>query len=505
MAFNVTTSGSRGTSPGVIIFDGAWSGAGTGHPHANFAWGYGAISFTTPGINVSGDTGTWSESQSANKDVTVQFQASGDGGAQGATKSGKVPADAAGLATPFNDTPASNSCVVHCLINPNTVESFGTVTCFYRKSTDVAYTQTGVLATLSGGSATYVAATLTGLSSSTGYVYYFQILRNTVNLGTGTSPTGSFTTAAPAVVSAPTVLTGLASNVTPTTATLNGTVNPNGGATTYYFQWGSTTAYGNTTTVASAGSGSSVVAVSAAITGLATLTTYHYQLVATNSGGTSYGADSTFSPGLPSVIANAVSLITTNTTQLNGTINPNGTTCTVHFEYGAGSGNFSNLVGFQAGLTGSSDIQVPLNLIGLTQDTAYSYRFVAVEQASQSSVVSNVVPWLTSAPSPTVTTQAATSVTRVSAQLNAIVNPQNVTSAAFWYFNYNPVGGVVAQTTHMSVGPTTQDQVISLVLTGLNGGTTYQFQVVAVGPGGTTTGSTLTFTTLISDRTVLVL
>jgi hypothetical protein len=92
----------------------------------------------------------------------------------------------------------------------------------------------------------------------------------------------------------PSVTTGRATNVAKNSATLNGTVNPNGIATTYYFQWGLTSAYGNTTSTQSAGSGVSNVAVSADLTGLTPKTTYHYRLVATNSFGTSYGVDMTF-------------------------------------------------------------------------------------------------------------------------------------------------------------------------------------------------------------------
>jgi len=47
--------------------------------------------------------------------------------------------------------------------------------------------------------------------------------------------------------SAPAATTGLASNVTHNTATLNGTVNPNGLATTVYFEWGTDTHYGKST------------------------------------------------------------------------------------------------------------------------------------------------------------------------------------------------------------------------------------------------------------------
>jgi hypothetical protein len=96
--------------------------------------------------------------------------------------------------------------------------------------------------------------------------------------------------------SAPVVSTGAASAVTSTTATLNGTVNPEGEATTYQFQYGTSTGYGSLTPAspASAGSGSSAVNESAALSGLTAGTTYDYRLVATNATGTTDGANQTF-------------------------------------------------------------------------------------------------------------------------------------------------------------------------------------------------------------------
>jgi hypothetical protein len=92
----------------------------------------------------------------------------------------------------------------------------------------------------------------------------------------------------------PTITTTSATSVTSTSATLNGTVNPNGETTTYYFEYGTDTSYGSATSSSSAGSGTSAVSVNAPISGLISDTTYHYRLVATNSEGTSYGDDKTF-------------------------------------------------------------------------------------------------------------------------------------------------------------------------------------------------------------------
>jgi hypothetical protein len=75
---------------------------------------------------------------------------------------------------------------------------------------------------------------------------------------------------------------------------LNGTVNPNGFDTTVLFEWGTTSAYGNTTPVQSIGKATTNVAVTADLIGLTPDTLYHYRVVATNSVGTTEGGDVTF-------------------------------------------------------------------------------------------------------------------------------------------------------------------------------------------------------------------
>jgi len=91
----------------------------------------------------------------------------------------------------------------------------------------------------------------------------------------------------------PSAITGDASNLTGTTATLNGTVNPNGVSTIAYFEWGTTTAYGHVTPIGGVGDGIAPVAFSAPVTGL-TPGTYHFRIVGTSSTGTADGADKTF-------------------------------------------------------------------------------------------------------------------------------------------------------------------------------------------------------------------
>ena len=122
----------------------------------------------------------------------------------------------------------------------------------------------------------------------------------------------------------PAIATLAATSVTPTSATINGTVNPNGLATTYYFDWGTSVSYGNQTTVTSAGSGTSIVAVSANLTGLTAGVTYHFRVVATNSDGTGTGTDMSFTPALAVVTTTAPSAITGSTATTGGNVTADG-------------------------------------------------------------------------------------------------------------------------------------------------------------------------------------
>src|SRR5438876_2701603 len=140
---------------------------------------------------------------------------------------------------------------------------------------------------------------------------------------------------------APVVSTGGVTAVKTASATLTGTVNPEGEATTYYFQYGTSTAYGSTTPspAANAGNGTMNVDVSAAAGSLTPSTTYHYRLVATNGSGTNTGADHTLktnaappAPAAPAVSTGGVKAVKTASATLTGTVNPEGQATTYYFQ-----------------------------------------------------------------------------------------------------------------------------------------------------------------------------
>jgi nitrous oxidase accessory protein NosD len=93
----------------------------------------------------------------------------------------------------------------------------------------------------------------------------------------------------------PVAFTGPVLASTAPTATVAALVNPNGLATTYYVEYGTTMSYGSVTPTASAGSGLAPEGLPVTITGpLTSGVTYHYQVVATNSAGTTDGGDQSF-------------------------------------------------------------------------------------------------------------------------------------------------------------------------------------------------------------------
>ncbi len=205
----------------------------------------------------------------------------------------------------------------------------------------------------------------------------------TASSATGVS--GPTATSASAMVSitytsqpAPAVTTGSATNIDAAGATLNGSVNPEGLATTYEFQYGTTTTYTSSTASASAGSSSSDVLVSAPISGLKPNTTYHYRLVATNASGTTDGADATFTTkAAPTVVTGSASNVTTSSAVLKGTVNPNGLATTYYFQYGT-STRYGKQTSTRTAGSGTTTQSVSASISGLAPGTTYHYRLVGV-------------------------------------------------------------------------------------------------------------------------------
>jgi hypothetical protein len=287
------------------------------------------------------------------------------------------------------------------------------------------------------------------------------------------------------------VVTGSATNVGPTSATLNGTVDPNGRATTWYFEYGTSTSYGSRTPDRNAGSGGSAAGVSSPLSGLARGRLFHYRLVATSDAGTSRGADRTFSTvGAPTAVTDAASSIAPTSARLNGTVSPNGQATSWYFEYGTSTRYGARTPVRNAG-SGTGAVRVSASLTRLSRTTTYHYRLVATN-ASGTSVGGNRS--FSTSLSPAALTGAAGNVGATTATLNGSINPRG--RATTWWFEYGTTSSFGSRTPSRSAGSGVGARSVAAPLSGLTAGTVYHFRLVARSDAGTSVGARATFTTV---------
>jgi phosphodiesterase/alkaline phosphatase D-like protein len=342
---------------------------------------------------------------------------------------------------------------------------------------------------------TSVSKAITGLIPNT--LYYYRVVGQNGG-GTANGAAVTFTTAA----AAPTVTTNAASGVGTTGATLNGTVNANNSSTTVTFEYGLDTSYGTTVTAdQSPVSGVTDTAVSKAITGLTPNTTYHYRVVGQNAGGTTNGADMTFTTGLaaPTVTTNAASGISATGATLNGTVNANNSSTTVTFEYGLDTSYGTTVTADQSPVTGTTDTAVSKAITGLTPNTTYHYR--AVGQNGGGTTNGADMTFTTGLAAPTVTTNAASGVGTTGATLNGTVNANNDSTTVTFEYGLNTSYGTTVTADQSPVAGTT-GTAVSKAITGLIPNTTYHYRAVGQNGGGTTNGADMTFTTSAAAPTV---
>jgi hypothetical protein len=194
----------------------------------------------------------------------------------------------------------------------------------------------------------------------------------------------TFLVAAPALAAdnplPPGATTDPASAITQTGATLESRVDPNGAATTYRFEYGTTDSYGLSTAEKSAGDGDSAVDADIAVTGLTSDTTYHYRVVATNAAGVTRGADRTLrtqaagrAPGVSSASARDIKQ---NSATLRASLDPRSLKTTYYFEWGTSTRYGQRTPDQTAEGSGSRTVSAPIT--GLSAYTTYQYRLVAV-------------------------------------------------------------------------------------------------------------------------------
>jgi uncharacterized protein (TIGR02145 family) len=346
------------------------------------------------------------------------------------------------------------------------------------------------------GTGTFTSS-LTGLTS--GFTYYVRAYA-TNNVGTqyGTEISFSTSPAAPTLAA-----TTTASSIGATTVESGGNITYNGGATVILsgLVWSTT----STPTIALATkttNGPASGTFTSSITGLTPGTLYYVRSYATNSVGTNYGAQTSFTTLNTATISATASatLITSNSATTGGDITADGgaavTSRGVVYGTSAGSATYSVTSG-----TGTGTYTI--SLTGLTPATTYFVRSFATN--SVGTVYGTETSFTTIALAPSITSSTVTGTTKYGASVGGTITSNGGSIIS--------VSGICWSTT---ATPTTSDSkttdgttsgTFTSTITGLTAGTTYFVRAYATNAIGTSYGAVESFTTLstpLAQTTVLI-
>lgn len=386
------------------------------------------------------------------------------------------------------DQITATSATVHAAINPN-----GSFTDFMVEyGTSVGLGQSTSSTALGNGvNPVAVAAALSGLTPGTLYYYRF---RATNAAGPAASDLSTFTTAAQNVPR-PAVTLDVPYQVTETSVQIRGSVNPNGFATSFVVEYGTTLDLGQSTVSADLGAGSSPVAASATLNGLASGTLYYYRLRATNVGGATLSDIATITtaqnPQAPVIASRAVSEVTATGAQVSASINPNGSSTSYVVEYGRTTALGQTALG---GLLSSGTALVPVSVVldGLLSGSTYYYRIQASNSGGLAYSDLGSFTTGTSPLAPTVASVGLDSFGPVTEQVHALIDPKGLVTTIRVEYGLTIALG---QTADSGTSSFNFPFSIYTIVNGLTASTQYYYRVTATNSAGSAASDIGTFTT----------
>jgi hypothetical protein len=306
-----------------------------------------------------------------------------------------------------------------------------------------------------------------------------------------------------------TVSTLAATAINVGTVTLNGSANPNGLATTVWFEWGtdSTLSAPYPTSAQSLGSGTSTQVFNVNLTGLNPSTTYYFRAVAANGEGTSKSwilSFTTLAAVGPAVSTNPATSVTSGEATLNGGLNPNGALSNGWFEYGTSS-TLSTYTLTPSQSIGSDNLNHTFSWSanGLAPGTTYYYMAVGSNGAGTGN--GNILTFTTALGPSGVTTGAPTSVTSSGGVLNGTINPAGSPGSAYFWWGTDPTMSTHSSSFAGYVTANYTTQPFSYTISNWQTNATYYVQMVFYNSGNSTfqQGNILTYRTPPSIETTL--
>jgi uncharacterized protein (TIGR02145 family) len=293
----------------------------------------------------------------------------------------------------------------------------------------------------------------------------------------------------------PALTTNTITDITATTAKGGGTITSDGRAaiTARGVCW--STAVNPTTAGSKTIDGTGTGEFISSITGLTAGTAYHVRAYATNSVGTAYGEDISFSASgkVPESVTQPATNISSTGARLNGTVNANDLSTTVTFEYGATTSYGSTITAAQSPVTGNTTVSVSTDISGLTPVTTYHFRIRT--ENSLGIVYGNDLTFKSTPELPVVTTTPVSCITRTTAQSGGNITSDGGGSITEKGVCWNTQGNPTVLNEKTNDGNGIGSFVSSI--SGLEMNTTYYFRAYATNSAGTTYGSQESFTTAI--------
>lgn len=206
----------------------------------------------------------------------------------------------------------------------------------------------------------------------------------------------------------------------------------------------------------------------------------------------------------PSVSTGSATSISSNSVTLNGSVNPQGCVTTYTFEYGRTSeSGYPDSITSSAG-SGTSTVSVSTSSAIVQPSTSYRFRLSASNSGGTAFGDTSYFTTKAACAKPTVTTEAASSVTPYSATMNGTVNAGGCeTMYKFeWGPSSSPSTYPYLETGYVGGSSTIR---VSKPATALEPGRSYHFRISATNPGGAATpGADKTFTaTPLTDYVAL--